>query len=342
MTRGNRAWELRDAFGLDHLCLTERDAGEPGRGEVRLSMRAWSLNYRDLLMVTGKYDPKQPLPLVPLSDGVGVVDAAGEGVTRIGVGDRVMPIFAQKWVAGPPTKRDFFSALGGPVPGTLRESMVLSEEAVVKAPAHMSDAEAATLPCAALTAWSALVEHGGLTAGDTVLIQGTGGVSLFALQIAKMCGARAIVTSSSQDKRDRALALGADETIDYRTHADWGRLAKRLSGGEGVDHVVEVGGADTMAESLRAVKPGGQIALIGNLSGNRAEVNLTSILMRNVRVQGIFVGHREGLTRMCRAFGQHEVRPVVDQVFSFEDAPSAFAHLEGRTHFGKIVIASKS
>jgi len=336
-----RAWAIDGGFGLENLKLVEQADPEPGRGEVRLKMRAWSLNFRDLLMVIGKYDPRQKLPLVPLSDGVGEVDAVGEGVTRVAVGDRVMPIFAQTWISGAPTKRDLLSALGAQRQGTLRESMVVSEESVVKAPAHLSDAEAAALPCAGLTAWSALVEHGGLKAGDTVLIQGTGGVSIFALQIAKLSGARAIVTSSSDEKREKASALGADETIDYGADPDWGKTAKKLTRGEGVDHVVEVGGAGTMAQSLRAVKPGGTISLIGNLSGNKGEVNLISVLMRNIRIQGIFVGHREGLTAMCRAFEQHQTHPVVDQTFAFEDAPDAFRHLEARKHFGKVAIAAR-
>ncbi len=334
-----RAWKIEGSFGVENLKLHEEEDEAPQHGQVRLSMRAWSLNYRDLLMVRGEYDPRLPLPHVPLSDGVGVVEAVGSGVSRVAEGDRVLPIFAQKWFSGTPTKRELMSALGGSIPGTLRESMIVSEEAVVKAPAHLSDAEAATLPCAALTAWSALVEQGELKAGETVLIQGTGGVSIFALQIAKMCGARTIVTSSSEEKRQKAKALGADETIDYRADQSWGRTAKAMSGGEGVDHVIEVGGARTIEQSVRAVKPGGQISVIGNLSGNTAEVNLVSILMRNVRVQGVFVGHRDGLTRMCRAFSQHTLRPVVDRTFPFEQAPAAFEHLASAAHFGKIAIA---
>ncbi|MBW2462081.1 MAG: NAD(P)-dependent alcohol dehydrogenase [Deltaproteobacteria bacterium] len=333
-----RAWEISGAFGLDNLKRVTRVEAAPGRGQVRLRMLACALNYRDLLMVRGEYNPRQALPLVPLSDGVGEVVEVGPDVTRVAVGDRVMPLFAQKWLAGLPTKGDLRSTLGGPHDGTLRESMVLSEEALVRVPDYLTNAEAATLPCAALTAWSALVEHSPVRPGETVLIQGTGGVSIFALQLAKLLGARTIVTSSSEAKRERARALGADETIDYVADPAWGKTAKELTGGVGVDHVVEVGGAGTFTQSARAVKPGGTISLIGILSGGASKILLTPILMQNIRVQGIVVGHRAGFLAMCRAFDEHQVRPVVDRTFPFEAAPDAFRHLLSQKHFGKVVI----
>lgn len=334
-----KAWEIAEGFGLDHLRLAERPDPTPGPRQVLVELRARSLNFRDLLMVRGKYDPRQALPLVPLSDGVGEVVAAGDGVQRVKPGDRVCPIFAQRWIAGTPTKTELRSTLGGPLDGTLRERMVCDEEAVVHAPEHLSDVEAATLPCAALTAWSALVTHGAVKPGETVLVQGTGGVSIFALQIAKVLGARVVATSSSDEKLERARALGADETINYRETPEWGKAARALTGGAGVDHVVEVGGAGTLDQSIRAVKPGGTISLIGVLAGGAAPVNLTPVLMQNIRVQGVFVGHREAFEAMNRAIAHHGLRPVVDRVFPFAQAREAFDYLSSRQHLGKVCIA---
>ncbi len=335
-----QAWEITESFGLDHLRLVDRPDPEPGPRQVRLAIRARSLNFRDLLMVRGKYNPRQPLPLVPLSDGVGEVTAIGEGVERVKVGDRVSPIFAQRWIAGTPSRTELRSTLGGPLDGTLREAMVCDEEAVVHVPAHMTDVEAATLPCAALTAWSALVTQGALAAGQTVLVQGTGGVSVFALQIAKLLGARVIATSSSDEKLERVRALGADETLNYRTTPEWGKAAKALTGGEGVDHVVEVGGAGTLDQSIRAVRPGGAISLIGVLAGGAAPVNLTPVLMQNIRIQGVLVGHRQAHEALNRALGQHALRPVVDRVFPFAEASAAFEHLASQEHIGKVCIGN--
>jgi NADPH:quinone reductase-like Zn-dependent oxidoreductase len=330
--------EIQKAFGLENLVLAERPDPEPGPRQVILAMRAFSLNYRDLLMVRGLYYPKQPLPLVPLSDGVGEVVRVGAGVTRVKPGDRVSPIFCQKWIAGPPTKAKLLTALGGPLDGTLAEQMALDEEGVVPVPSHLTDEEAATLPCAAVTAWSALVEQGGLRAGDTVVVLGTGGVSIFALQLAKMAGARVVVTSSSDAKLERAKSLGADELVNYKTTPDWDKKVKELTGGVGADHVLEVGGGGTFARSVRAVRPGGHVSLIGVLAGATTEVNLAPILMQNIRVQGVIVGSRETFESMNRAVMQHRLRPVVDRVFPFAEARAAFEHLAGQGHFGKIAI----
>ncbi len=333
-----RAFEIQKTFGLEALTLVERPDPVPGPRQVLLGLRAASLNYRDLLMVQGLYYPKQPLPLIPLSDGVGEVLRVGDGVTRVKAGHRVAPTFCQKWIAGPPTKTKLVSALGGPLDGTLGEQMILDEEGVVPVPAHLSDEEAATLPCAAVTAWSALVEQGGLRPGDTLVVLGTGGVSIFALQFAKILGARVIVTSSSDAKLERAKSLGADELVNYKTTPDWDRKVKDLTGGVGADHVLEVGGGGTFPRSVRAVRVGGQISLIGVLAGPTTEVNLAPILMQNIRVQGVIVGSRETFESMNRAVERHRLRPVLDRVFPFAEARAAFEHMAGQGHFGKIAI----
>ena len=333
-----RAVEIRGGFGLDNLALVERPDPRPGPGQVLVRLRAASLNYRDLLTAEGKYNPKQKLPLIPCSDGAGEVVETGEGVTRFRAGDRVSTVFAQKWIAGRPTRERVRSTLGGPLDGTLAELAVFDQEGLVRTPAHLSDEEAATLPCAAVTAWSALVTEGRVTAGDTVLVQGTGGVSLFALQIAGMLGARVIATSSSGEKLARVREMGAHETINYREVPEWGVRAKELTDGVGVDHVVEVGGAGTLQQSLQSVRFGGTISLIGNLAGTKSELLLTHVFMQRIRVQGILVGDRESFEAMNQAIGLHGIRPVVDRVFPLDEARAAFAHMVVGGHFGKIVI----
>lgn len=336
-----RAIEIQGSFGLENLQLVERPNPEPEElqpGEVLLGMRAASLNYRDLLMVRGHYNPRQPLPLIPCSDGVGEVLAVGEGVQRVAVGDRVATLFAQRWLAGDADPERARSTLGGPLDGTLQERMVLPAEGVVKVPEHLSNEEAATLPCAALTAWSALVTHGGVKAGDTILLQGTGGVSIFALQFAALLGARVIITSSSDEKLERARELGAWETINYRATEKWGKAARKLTKGRGVDHVVEVGGAGTLEQSLAAVRMGGSISVIGVLSGTRSPVDVIPILMNQVRLQGILVGHRDGFEAMNRAIDQGKLQPVVDEVFSLEETRAALEHMAAGKHFGKVCV----
>jgi len=332
-----KCYEIQKTFGLDALSLVERADPTPGPGQVLLRVKAASLNYRDLLMVQGAYS-KQPLPLVPLSDGAGELLACGEGVTRVQVGDRVAGIFAQGWLSGPPTKAKLLSTLGGPRDGMLTERIVLDEEGVTPVPSHLTDEEAATLPCTGVTAWSALVQQGGLKAGDTLLVLGTGGVAVFGIQFAKLLGARVIVASSSDAKLERAKALGAHDLINYTATPDWDKAVKNLTGGVGVDHVLELGGAGTFNKSVRAVRVGGAISLIGNVSGSSTEVNLTPILIQNIRVQGVIVGSRETFEDMSRAIALHRLRPVVDRVFAFADARAAFEHLAGQSHFGKIVV----
>lgn len=327
-------------FGLDNLKPVDRDAVAPGPREVVVRVRAVSLNYRDLLTIQGVYNPRQPLPLVPMSDGAGEVIQVGGEVTRVSVGDRVVGCFFQEWWSRPVPRdvRVLRSTLGGPLNGMLAEEVCLSEEGVAKVPDHLSFEEASTLPCAALTAWSALVSQGGLRPGETVLIQGTGGVAIFALQFAKMLGARAIVTSSSEEKLARVKELGADDLINYRSDPAWGKSAKQLTGGTGVDHVLELGGAGTLAQSLRAIRPGGHVSLIGVLSGAAADLNITPVLMQNVRLQGVLVGPRSDLEDMNRAMALAGIRPAVDRVFEFDDVRAAFDHMAAGRHFGKIVL----
>ena len=333
-----KVYELKDGFGIDCVTPGERPDPRPGPGQVLVQMKAFSLNYRDLLVVKGLYNPKLRLPLVPLSDGAGTVAAVGPGVTRVKVHDRVAAIFMQQWQDGDVTEAKSRSALGGAIDGVLAQYVVLGEDGVVHVPDHLSDEEAATLPCAGVTAWHALVTEGGIRAGDTVLVQGTGGVSLFALQFARLHGARVIATSSSDAKLERARQLGAGDGINYRTTADWDKRARELTGDVGVDHVVEVGGAATLGKSLRAVRMGGRISLIGVLAGAGGEVNPLPALMKNVRIQGIYVGSRAMFEAMNRAIAVNRLRPVVDRVFGFNEVREALRYLESAAHFGKICI----
>lgn len=334
-----KVFQIQDNWSIDNLTLSERPDPEPGPGQVLLQMKAASLNYRDLVVPRRGYGRLTgELPLIPISDGVGEVVALGEGVSRVSVGDRVCPIMIQSWVSGQPTMERLTSTLGGPLDGVMAEYMVLSEQGVVKVPDHLSNEEAATLPCAALTAWSAIVTEGRVKAGDKVLVQGTGGVSLFALQFAKLQGAQVIVTSSRDEKLQRALDLGADEGINYVSTPDWGKVAKKLAGDDGVDYIVEVGGTKTLPQSLRAICAGGTISLIGVLSGLEMNASLGPIVTRQVRLQGISVGNRDGFEAMVRAISQHAMRPVVDRVFAFEELRSALDYLANGGHFGKICI----
>ncbi len=333
-----KAVELRDGFGLENLHVVDRPDPQPGPGQVLLRMKAWSLNYRDLMVAQGRYNPRLKLPMVPLSDGVGEVAAVGAGVTRVKVGQRVAGCFMPGWLAGPLTDAGSRSALGGGGPGQLAEQVVLSEEGVVVVPDHLSDEEAATLPCAALTAWNALFAAGNLQPGQTVLVQGTGGVSLFAWQFASLAGARVILTSSSDEKLQRVTSLGgAGGLINYKTTPAWEDRAKELTGGVGVDQVVEVGGAGTLAKSFKAVRMGGTISLIGVLTG-AGTVDPIPVLMKGIRVQGIYVGSRDLFEAMNRAITLHRLKPIVDRVFGFTEIRQALAHLESGSHFGKICL----
>ncbi|EFO80961.1 Alcohol dehydrogenase zinc-binding domain protein [Oscillochloris trichoides DG-6] len=334
-----RVFQLEGGWSADHLVIAERPMPEPGPGQIVLRMRAASLNYRDTVVIQRGYGSQTgQLPLVPVSDGVGEVVALGAGVSRVQIGDRVCPMFSPNWIGGRPTAARLGATLGGPLNGVMQEYMLIDAEGVALAPPHLSDVEAATLPCAALTAWSALVTEGKIEPGDRVLIQGTGGVSLFALQFAKMLGAFTIVTSSSSEKLERARALGADATLSYRETPEWGRSVRDIAGGDGVDHIVEVGGQQTLPQSLRAIRPGGTISMIGVLSGPSMEARLGLIVTRQVRLQGITVGSRDSFEAMARAISQHQLRPVVDRVFTFEELPQALTYLVSGAHFGKVCI----
>ena len=331
-----KAWSL-PAFGAQQLALVDAPPASLGPTQVRVRVEACSLNFRDHLMVEGRYDPRLPLPLIPLSDGAGRVTEVGDSVEAFAVGDRVAATFFSDWEAGPvPEGRRLRQTRGGRVPGMLRQEAVLQARELVKLPEHLDAAEAATLPCAGVTAWSALVEQGALTPGDTVLIQGTGGVALFGLAFAKMAGAEVIVTSSSPERLERALALGADHGICTRETADWGAAIKKRTGG--VSHVLELGGAETLVQSLACIRPGGFIALIGVLGGTRAELDLLSVVMRNIRLQGVIVGSRECFRAMNRGIAAAGFRPVIDRRVPFEGAKDALAGFAGGGHFGKIVI----
>ena len=331
-----KAYELQK-FGLDGLAVVERPIPEPEAHQVLVKMHAWSLNYRDLMMVTGRYNPRLKLPQVPLSDGAGEIAAVGSGVKNLKAGDRVTNTFFERWVSGEATDEKARTALGAGRDGVLAEYAVLHEEGVLPIPDHLSYVEAATLPCAALTAWHALVTEGKVKPGDTVLTLGTGGVSIFALQFALLSGARVLITSGRDEKLAKARELGASEIINYKKEPDWGKRARQLTAGRGVDLVVELGGAGTFNQSVAAVRRGGTICLIGALAPG-TEVNLVPVLMNNIRVQGIFVGSRDMFSEMNAAIALHGLHPIIHNTFGFDQVREAFRLMETGGHFGKICI----
>jgi NADPH:quinone reductase-like Zn-dependent oxidoreductase len=334
-----RVFQIEDDWGMDHLRLATRPDPKPGPGQVLLRMKAASLNFRDLVVPGRGYGSYTGnLPLIPVSDGVGEVVEVGAGVTRAKVGDRVCPCFNQGWIAGAPDLERMTQTLGGPIDGVMADLMCLPEGGVVKVPPHLSDEEAATLPCAALTAWSAIVTYDDLRPGSRVLVQGTGGVALFALKFAKLLGAHVTIISSSDEKIARAMTLGADAAINYTTTPEWAKASREITGGRGFDHIVELGGEKTLPQSLRCIRPGGTLSMIGVLSGGVLAAPLGLVVTRQVRLQGITVGHRDGFEAMMRAVDQHKVKPVIDRVFPFEGLKEALAYLKSGAHFGKIVI----
>lgn len=332
-----KVYEYRQ-FGLENLTLTERDEPRPGPHQVVVKFHAASLNYRDLLFAQGVYNPHPRFPAIPLSDGAGVISAVGEAVTRWKAGDRVCPIFMQGWLEGECNPEKAGTSLGGGgLDGVLQEYGTFHENGLVRIPEHLSFEEAATLPCAAVTAWHALLNVRRIKAGDTVLTLGTGGVSIFALQFAKLHGARVIATSSSDEKLARARELGADETINYKTTPDWDKEVLRLTDNAGVDNVVEVGGAGTLPRSINAVRMGGVVAVIGVLAQGGG-LDPTRVLMKSIHLQGIFVGSRETFEDMNRAIAANRLKPVIDKTFTFDQAREALKYMESGSHFGKIVI----
>jgi NADPH:quinone reductase-like Zn-dependent oxidoreductase len=325
---------------MEHLRLSQRAEPQAGPGQVLVRMKASSLNYRDLVVPDRGYGSYTgTLPLIPVSDGVGVVCDIGPGVTRVAVGDRVCPTYFQSWVGGEPDLDRLTRSLGGPIDGTMTDIMCLSEQGVVKAPAHLSDTEAASLPCAALTAWSALTTGGPVEPGDRVLIQGCGGVALFAVQFARLMGAHVTVITSSDERMEKVRHLGADETINYRAVPEWAKATRDITRGRGYDLIVELGGEKTLPQSLRCIRPGGTIAMIGILSGSAMATSLGLIITRQVRLQGITVGHRDGFEAMIRAMDQHKIRSVIDRTFEFEALKEAMAYLKSGAQFGKVCIA---
>lgn len=333
----SRAWSI-EAFGLDHLRMSERPAATLGPLDVLVDVRAISLNYRDLMVVTGKYNPKLPLPATPVSDGAGVVRAVGPRVTRWRVGDRVVSHFVADWIDGPFHSEYPRSSLGTPGPGLAAELVVLPEHALVRIPDSYDFFQAATLPIAALTAWSSLVREGRVQPGQTVLTLGTGGVSIFAVQFAKALGARVLITSSSDEKLARARALGADHGINYRSTSDWDKEVMRLTDGRGADVVVETGGAATLNQSMRAARAGGRVAVLGALTGLQSEISTALILMKRLTLCGIYVDCRAAFEEMNEFLSRHDIRPVIDIRLPLEQLPEALRRLERGEHLGKVVL----
>ncbi len=334
-----KVMQIEGDWGPEHIKLVERPDPKPGPGEIVIAMRATAINPRDLILTRKGYGRHSgELPLVPLADGAGHVAAVGEGADKFRTGDLVCPIYNRYWLHGTAAAAFAGGSHGGPLDGTQQEKMLIPESAVVRAPSYMAAKQAATLPVAAVTSWNAIVEQGQVKAGDVVLLQGTGGVSLFALQFAKLQGAEVIVTSSSDEKLARAKSLGADHLINYHDNPDWHRAALEITNGRGVDQVVEIGGAGTLDRSIKAVRPSGTLSLIGVLAGVSGEVNLGRVVTQNIRLQGVTVGSREMFENMVRALEQNPIEPVIDDKgFAFDDVGAALASLPDGKHFGKMV-----
>jgi len=332
-----KLFELQ-AFGLEHLKQVERPTPEPAVDEVLVEIRAVSLNFRDQLVVQGKYNPRMALPRVPISDGAGEVVSVGRDVTAWKPGDRVVIPFFPAWLDGELTADKAASGLGGDVDGLLREFAAIKADALLPIPAHLSFEQAAALPCAAVTAWNGLFVSGNLQPGQTLLLQGTGGVSLFGLQFGAITGANIIIISSNDAKLERARAMGANHTINYRETPDWEKRVREITNGRGVDLTLEVGGVGTLPKTLKATAYAGHVSLIGVLAGISGEIQLGQILHKALSIRGIYVGSRATFAAMNEAIIQHQLEPVIDRVFPFDEAVAAFRHLEAAQHFGKIII----
>ncbi|REK75051.1 zinc-dependent alcohol dehydrogenase family protein [Paenibacillus paeoniae] len=334
-----KAYVIQGGFGLDHVTEADLPIPSPARGEVLIRMKAVSLNARDIGVIDGFYNPELSEPLIPVSDGVGEVIALGEQAGKFQVGERVSPIFTQSWKSGEATRENWITSLGSPLQGLLAEYVVFPEEGLVRVPEHLTDIEAATLPCAGVTAWHAIVEEGKVKEGDTIVVQGTGGVSLFALQFAKLQGAKVIVTSSSDIKLARAKALGADYGIHYKDTEQWDEAVLTYTEGRGADHIVDLGGGTTLNRSISALRVGGQISMIGILSGASVDsLAIVPAILRRARLQAINVGSRDMFERMNAAIAYHQLRPVVDTVYPFTQALEALSHLAKGSYFGKLAI----
>ena len=331
-----RAYEIVSDGGVDALALNDRQSPQPGTDEILVSLRASSINYRDLSTIEDPIARGIEFPRIPNSDGAGEVIGVGAGISRFKIGDRIAGCFFQNWSDGRISTEAMASAMGGAVDGILAEKVVLREAGAVHVPAHMSFEEASTLPCAGLTAWNCLVEQGGLKAGNTALFLGTGGVSIIGLQIAKMMGARAIITSSSDEKLARAKDLGADELINYRQNPAWEKQVLEMTNGSGVDVTIETGGGGTLEKTMEATRVGGTISLIGVLTGGM--INPITVMRKSIRLQGVYVGNRRMFEDMNAAFALNKIQPVIDRVFDFEDARSAYHAMRAAGHFGKLVV----
>jgi len=329
--------EIRDKFGVEFMAVAERPEPVPGPEQVVLKMKAFSLNSRDLLVVNGVGRWKPSLPRIPLSDGVGLVAAMGSGVSRVKMWDRVAPIFYPKWLDGRVASEKMGSPLGGAVAdGVLAEYTLFDETSLVHVPGHLTDVEAAALPCAAVTAWNAVVSGGQIASGATVVVLGTGGVSIFALQFARFLGARVIITSSSDQKLARAKQLGADAVVNYKATPNWPKAVLELTGGDCADYVVDTVGE--LREAIAAVRLGGMVAFVGLLNGMSAEVDLVALMGKSVRIEAIDVGSREMFEAMNKAIEVHAMRPVVDRVFGFSEQREALNYLREARHFGKVCL----
>ncbi len=333
-----RAWQIKGEYGIDRLARVDVPEPTAAAGQVLVAVRAASLNYRDLATVRGIPGANAPAALVPCSDGAGVIEAVGAGVTGLAVGDRVAPLFFQSWIDGPVTAQARSLALGGTLDGVLVDRIALRAEGVIKLPDSLTFEEAATLPCAGLTAWRAVAVEAPVGPNDTVLVEGTGGVSIFALQFAKARGARVIVTSSSDEKLERARALGADHGINYTTHPNWAAEVRRLTGDRGVDVVVEVGGEDTLNQAMQCTRVGGCIVVIGVLSGFSSAISLPALFSNNLRLIGISVGSGAQFAEMLEAIERWKMRPVIDRTFDFEAVPDALRTMASGKFFGKLCI----
>ncbi len=329
---------LNGAFGFENLHVEERAEPKCGPRQVLVRLRAASLNARDVMMVTGAYNPRQKLPLVPCSDGAGEIAELGSEVSEWSLGERVCPTFAPLWLDGPLTRAGQRSALGGPNDGTLAEYFVADADALVRSPRHLSALEAACLPCAGVTAFRALVELGAMQPGQWLVCLGTGGVSLAGLSLAKALGVRVIITSRSAQKLALAAQLGAEHGIDAAQESELGNRVRALTDGEGAHHVLEVGGARTIEQSIRALRLGGTLSVIGVLSGSRPEVDLRPVLMQDLRMQGVFVGSRATFRRLVEVYEQHSLRPTIDRVFPVQEVRAAFEHTASGRQFGKVVL----